>query len=133
MRVQGLASHPAVTVTGFVPDLNAVLNQSAVFVAPLRFAAGVQNKVLEAMAAGRPVVATGIVNEGLGAEPGQEILIADDVQTMANQIVALLRDEQLRAQIGQNGLQFVRRKYKWDYVIERMRLVEENLMAKQVT
>jgi glycosyltransferase involved in cell wall biosynthesis len=132
ISVQRLASHPAVTVTGFVPDLNAVLNRSAVFVAPLRFAAGVQNKVLEAMAAGRPVVATGIVNEGLGAEPGREILIADDVQATANQIVALLRDEQLRAQIGQNGLRFVRRKYRWDYVVERMRLIEENLTARQV-
>jgi glycosyltransferase involved in cell wall biosynthesis len=72
------------------------------------------------------------VNEGLGAEPGQEILIADDVQATANQIVALLRDAQLRAQIGQNGLQFVRRKYRWDYVVERMRLIEENLTARQV-
>ena len=57
-------------MTGFVPDLNGALNQAAVFVAPLRFAAGVQNKALEAMAAGRPVVTTGIVNRAWARRRG---------------------------------------------------------------
>jgi sugar transferase (PEP-CTERM/EpsH1 system associated) len=127
--VRRLAQVPGVSVTGFVPDLNPVLNESSVFVAPLRFAAGVQNKVLEAMAAGRPVVTTTVVNDGLGARSGEDILVGDDPRTIADQIVALLQDKWRREQIGQRGLLFVRRKYRWDYVLERMRNIEKRLGA----
>jgi len=130
-QVRRLASDPAVTVTGFVPDLNDHLNRAAVFVAPLRFAAGVQTKVLEAMAVARPVVTTSVVNMGLEAQQGQEVLVADDVATMANQIITLLRDEQLRTQIGRAGLEFIRRKYTWDHVVKRMNAIEEHLSAKR--
>ena len=126
-EVVALAADPAVTVTGFVPDLNACLNQAALFVAPLRFAAGVQNKVLEAMAAGRPVVTTGIVNNGLGARPGRELLLGDDAATMAQQIVSLLADPQRRAQIGQAARQFVSERYSWRHAVQRMRLIEKRL------
>lgn len=128
-EVQRLAGAPAVTVTGFVTDLNGVLNRSAVFVAPLRFAAGVQNKVLEAMAAGRPVVTTSVVNAGLNAQPGHQLLIADNAETMARRIVALLRDERLRAKIGHAGLAFVQQKYSWNHAVERMRRIEESLIS----
>ena len=122
-----LGQSPSVSVTGFVPDLNAPLNNAAVFVAPLRFAAGIQNKVLEAMAAGRPVVTSSLVNEGLGAQPEREILLADDAAATARQIVRLLTNEQLRKQIGQGGHSFVRGKFSWNHVVERMRAIEENL------
>jgi sugar transferase (PEP-CTERM/EpsH1 system associated) len=130
-RVLRLASEPSVTVTGFVADLNEHLNRAAIFVAPLRFAAGVQNKVLEAMAAARPVVTTSLINDGLAAQPGQEVLIGDDAGTMATRIVALLRDRELRARIGQAGRDFVQRSYRWDGVVERMRTIEDRL-AQQV-
>ncbi|MCI0645213.1 MAG: TIGR03087 family PEP-CTERM/XrtA system glycosyltransferase [Chloroflexi bacterium] len=127
-EVRRLAENPAVTVTGFVPDLNRCLNQAAVFVAPLRFAAGVQNKVLEAMAAGRPVVTTTLVNQGLGAQPGQELLVADGAEQTARQIVALLRDEQLRARLGAAGRAFVQKTYSWKHAVRRMREVEKSLL-----
>ena len=123
-EVQALAAQPGVTVAGFVPDLNAVLNRAAVFVAPLRFAAGVQNKVLEAMAAGRPVVTTSIVNQGLGAQPGRDLLIADDAATITSQIVGLLHDQALRERISAAGREFVSQRFSWDVVAERMREVE---------
>jgi sugar transferase (PEP-CTERM/EpsH1 system associated) len=130
-QVRRLASVPGVAVAGFVPDLNARLNSAAVFVAPLRFAAGVQTKVLEAMATARPVVTTSLVNDGLGAQPGREIAIADDAETAANQIVTLLQDEGLRAQMGQAGQQFVQRRYTWQHVVKRMREIEEMLAARR--
>jgi sugar transferase (PEP-CTERM/EpsH1 system associated) len=130
-QVRRLADNPAVTVTGFVPDLNTYLNRAAVFVAPLRFAAGVQNKVLEAMATARPVVTTSVVNAGLGAQPGHEILVADDAPTAAEQIVTLLRDGDLRARIGTAGLRFVRDKYRWEHVVRRMRAIQGLLTAGQ--
>jgi hypothetical protein len=127
--VERLGERPGVTVTGFVPDLNAALNHAAVFVAPLRFAAGVQNKVLEAMAAARPVVTTTLVNDGLRAEPGRHVLIADDPQAIAKSIVALLQDEALRKEIGEAGLEFVRGKYTWRYAVERVRAIEATTAA----
>lgn len=126
-EVQALASQAGVTVAGFVPDLNAALNGAAVFVAPLRFAAGVQNKVLEAMAAGRPVVTTSIVNQGLGAQAGRDLLIADDAATLANQIVALLGDASLCARVGLAGRVHVRQKFSWDSAAAQMQRVEEGL------
>lgn len=130
-EIQRMGQDPAVTVTGFVPDLNQQLNQAAVFVAPLRFAAGTQFKVLEAMASGRPVVTTHLVNVGLGAEPGRELVIADDAETMARQIVTLLRNEQFREQLGRTGRHFVQQKYRWDCVVERVRAIEVNLMKRR--
>jgi sugar transferase (PEP-CTERM/EpsH1 system associated) len=126
-QIQRLGDSAAITVTGFVPDLNAQLNKAAVFVAPLRFAAGIQNKVLEAMAAGRPVVTTSLVNDGLGAQPDQEILVADDASTTAQQIVRLLTNERLREQMGRAGRHFVQARYSWIHVVERMRTIEKSL------
>jgi glycosyltransferase involved in cell wall biosynthesis len=124
-EVTELQRQPGVTVTGYVPDLNDYLNQAAVFVAPLRFAAGVQNKVLEAMAAGLPVVTTSVVNAGLGAQPGVEALIGDDAESISRHIVALLSSESLRMEIGGAGLRFVRRRYRWDQVSERVQAIEQ--------
>ncbi|MCB0245321.1 MAG: TIGR03087 family PEP-CTERM/XrtA system glycosyltransferase [Anaerolineae bacterium] len=126
-EVQALAAEPGVTVAGFVPDLNGALNDAAVFVAPLRFAAGVQNKVLEAMAAGRPVVTTSVVNQGLGAQPGRDLLIADDTGTIANQIVALLQDADLASRVAQAGRAFVTSRFSWDAVSQRMQVVGQQV------
>jgi sugar transferase (PEP-CTERM/EpsH1 system associated) len=126
-QIKRLGESAAITVTGFVLDLNAQLNKAAVFVAPLRFAAGIQNKVLEAMAAGRPVVTTSLVNDGLGAQPDQELLVADDASTTAQQIVRLLTNERLREQTGGAGRRFVQARYSWIHVVERMRSIEKSL------
>ena len=126
-EVQVLAGEPGVTVTGFVPDLNDALNSATVFIAPLRFAAGVQNKALEAMAAGRPVVTTNIVNQGLGAQPGRDLLIADDAGTIANHTIALLNDAGLRVRIGQAGRQFIMSRFSWDVVAQRVHAIEKSV------
>jgi sugar transferase (PEP-CTERM/EpsH1 system associated) len=128
-RVRALGADPAVSVTGYVPNLNAHLNQAAVFVAPLRFAAGVQNKVLEAMAAARPVVTSSLVNAGLGAREGIEVLVADDAETTAKHIAKLLKDTSRRKEIGQAARQFVLEKYSWDQLLRRMNEIEAQLQA----
>ncbi len=122
-KIQALESLEGVRVAGFVPDLNAALNQAAVFVAPLRFAAGVQNKVLEAMAAGRPVVTTSIVNEGIRAEPGAHLLLADTPAETASQVARLLRDPALSARLGQAARAFVRERFSWEGAARRLRAI----------
>lgn len=127
VRVRALAALPGVNVLGHVPDLNAALNEAAVFVAPLRFAAGIQNKVLEAMAAGLPVVTTSEVNAGLQATPGEHLLLADDDEAMAAATTSLLHDPALRARLGRAGRDFVLSGFRWESVAERMKAIEQRI------
>lgn len=122
--VQLLSQLPGVTVTGFVPDLNQLLNESAVFVAPLRFAAGVQNKVLEAMAAGRPVITSSLVNGGIGATAGQELWLADGARETADAILHLLRQPATRETLAAAGYTFVHQHFRWEAVLHRVRQIE---------
>ncbi|MCO6419786.1 TIGR03087 family PEP-CTERM/XrtA system glycosyltransferase [Siccirubricoccus sp. KC 17139] len=88
--VQALAKLPGVTVTGTVPDVRPYLAHAACAVAPLRIARGIQNKVLEAMAMARPVVATPEAHEGLRATAGRDLLVAVGEDAFAAAIAAVL-------------------------------------------
>lgn len=87
------ASKPGVEVTGYVQDLRPYLEKASVFAAPLRFGAGVQNKILEAMAMEVPVVTTSLAATGLAAEDGSSppVVVADSAQAFADALVARLR------------------------------------------
>ncbi len=75
-----LAAHPWVTVTGRVPDVRPYLQDAWAVVAPLRIARGIQNKVLEGMAMAKPVIATDAALEGIHAENGSDLLVANDAE-----------------------------------------------------
>ena len=81
--VQALAKEPNVVVTGSVPDTRPYIAHAAFAVAPLRIARGIQNKVLEAMAMGKPTIVTPEALEGIGAEPGKELLLATNAEDFA--------------------------------------------------
>ena len=127
-RVLGLHRPPSVTVSGFVDDLNGALNRASVFVAPLRFSAGIQNKVLEAMAAGLPVITTRRVADGLEARDGSEVLVANEPDAIAEATVSLLRDPDIRARMGRAAAEFVRNRYQWDHLLKRCRYIDEELL-----
>ena len=110
--VQALAS-ATVCVTGTVPDVRPYLQHAAVVVAPLRLARGVQNKVLEAMAMARPVVAAATCVEAIDARPGQEIVAAGDAAEHAARIAELLTDRQRAVDIGRAGRACVLARYSW--------------------
>ena len=76
-EIQRLAASPGVEVTGFVESLEPFYARATVFVAPLRIAGGIAGKTLDALAAGCPVVTTTLGNDGIGATPGQHLLVAD--------------------------------------------------------
>lgn len=95
--VQALVGHPGVVVTGRVPDVRPYLAHAACVVAPLRIARGVQNKVLEAMAMARPVVASTQAAEGIRAEAGRDYLLARDAAGFAAAVIAALRAPSPRA------------------------------------
>lgn len=88
--VRALADLPHVHVTGSVPDVRPYLAHAGVVVAPLRIARGIQNKVLEAMAMARPVVASPEAHEGVRAVAGRDLLVADGAEAMAVAVAQVL-------------------------------------------
>lgn len=103
----------AVNVTGTVPDVRPYLQHAAVVVAPLRLARGIQNKVLEAMAMGRPVVASRQCVGPIDALEGTDLLAADDAEGFVQRIDMLLRSAPRAAAIGASGRERVLRSYSW--------------------
>jgi sugar transferase (PEP-CTERM/EpsH1 system associated) len=112
--VRALQKLPGVTVTGRVPDIRPFLAQACVGVVPLRIARGIQNKVLEALAMGLPVVASTAVCEGVEATRGTDLLVADEPTDFAAAVVRLLRDSGLRTRMGEAARACVEAHYRWE-------------------
>ena len=111
--VQELAAE-RVVVTGTVPDVRPYLRHASVVVAPLRIARGIQNKVLEAMAMGLPVVVAKGCGEAVDAVPERDFLLADSTEDHLAQISALLESPERRAAMGQAARRQVVQRYSWD-------------------
>jgi sugar transferase (PEP-CTERM/EpsH1 system associated) len=103
-----------ILVTGAVDDVRAWLAAADLVVAPLRIARGIQNKVLEAMAMAKPVVASPAAFEGIRAEPGRDLLVADGVEEQARAIAGLLADPARAAGIGTAARKRMEEAYRWD-------------------
>ena len=114
-----LAEQTGVTVTGAVRDVRPYLAHAHAAVAPLRIARGVQNKVLEAMAMGRPVVATPQALDGLRECDGMDWLVAENAPALAALSLRALR-EQGTAMLGARGRVCVRRYYSWGEHMDRL-------------
>lgn len=115
--VLALASVPGVTVTGAVPDIRPYIRHAALAVAPLRIARGVQNKVLEAMALGKLVVASPQAAEGIEAEPGKHLLVAADATAFVATILAALAEAE--SPIGLAARAHMLQSYGWDTSLAR--------------
>jgi polysaccharide biosynthesis protein PslH len=102
-----------ITVLGWLDDIREAYTYSRILVAPLMHGIGQQNKILEAMAMGVPVVSTSRVNNAIGATPETEILVADTEGSFAEQILKLLQDIDLQNVMSENGRAFVEKNYSW--------------------
>ena len=131
-QVRELGKQTNVIVTGTVPDVRPYLAQAAVAVAPFRLARGLQNKVLESMAMGVPVVGTSQAFKGITATTQNGIRIADDARSFARCVTTVLKaDAASRRQAAQQARDYVERHHRWeDQGVKLERLLEEVVMAK---
>jgi len=112
--VQRLGAIAGVEVVGSVPDVRPHVAAASVAVVPLRIARGIQNKVLEALAMAKPVIATPAALEGLDVTAGEHVLSADPPSEWVSSLETLFRDSHLRAQLGAAGREFVEMHHSWD-------------------
>jgi len=119
-EVQALGNDPAIHVTGTVPDVRPYLAHAALAVAPLKIGRGVQNKVLEAMAMARPVVASPDAATGIEADSEAEMIVAGSADAFVRAIDALLADPATAARIGAAARQRILNQYSWDAHLSRL-------------
>jgi len=118
-KVQALASDNII-ITGFVKDLAAVYNSASVVVAPLRFGAGTQNKVLEAMAMGVPVVCSNVGFKGLGINSGDGAIMQTDAVAFAETVIKLLDSADSRRDVGTKGVNVIQSSFGWDGIARQL-------------
>lgn len=114
--IQAYANDPRITVTGQVPDMRLYLQKACVAVAPVVYGAGIQNKVLEAMACSTPVVTTPAAGVSIQGENGVDYFVADTPEDFANDVVCLLSNESERLAMGAAGRRFVEKRHDWNLI-----------------
>ena len=113
--IQALHDGVHVFVTGFVDDLEGFISDSCLAVAPIRIAAGIQNKVLIAMANGLPVVMTSLITAPIPEIKNEgNCFVADDVLSLSKACIKLMDDPACRSNIAQNGYEMVRSVFSWE-------------------
>lgn len=119
-EIKELEKDSRITVTGTVDDIRPYLWRATVSVVPLLYGAGIQNKILEAMATGTPVVTTARTLSALEAQPGREILTADTAEAFSSEVLRLIENKDVAKEIGSAGLAYVQKKHAWSNIAARL-------------
>ena len=114
--IRKLGQNPRIIVTGTVEDIRPYLWRAKVAVVPMLYGAGIQNKVLEAMAVGTPVVTTPRAFSALNAERGNDILVANDPSPFSRLVIQMLEDQDQRQTISDAGTTYVRLHHQWSKI-----------------
>jgi glycosyltransferase involved in cell wall biosynthesis len=124
-----LASDPdsGIVVTGFVPDLDPYFSDATLAVIPVRAGGGMRVRILEAFARAMPVVTTTVGLEGIQAQPGWDVLVADHHSDFADAVIRLLRDKALQARLSTNGRRVAETRYDWRVVLKDLEAVYQRL------
>jgi GT2 family glycosyltransferase/glycosyltransferase involved in cell wall biosynthesis len=120
--IKALASE-RVVVHGFLPSLDAMLDGCRLSVAPLRYGAGVKGKVNQSMAHGQPVVATTVAAEGMYLKHGTDVLVADDADAFAREVIRLYTDEPLWTRLADGGLANIANHFSFAAAAQALRRV----------
>ena len=128
-EIQALAENPNIIVTGTVDALPPYLQKATVAVAPITYGAGIQNKILEAMACGTPVVTTPHAVSALCIEPERDLLVADSPESYARSILSVLENPQQQMDLGRNGRTYVEQYHHWPNVAARLETIYAEAIA----
>lgn len=112
-NITALQADPRITVTGTVADIRPYLQRATVAAVPLVYGAGIQNKILEAMACKTPVATNMKAMSALQAKPGEDVLVADTAEEFSREILSMIEDPLLQQRVGQAGLDYVRKHHDW--------------------
>lgn len=115
-KLKNLEAIPGVRIIGFVEDPSTYLRQAKAIVVPLRMGAGIQNKVIEAMALGRVVVSSPIGVRGIKGENKLHFLVAQDDKAFVDEIIDVFSDSRKRAYIGKNAKELIQKEYTWEKI-----------------
>lgn len=128
--VQQLTQQPDVEVTGYVPSIVDYLQKATIAVAPMQCGSGIQNKVLEAMACGAPLVVTPFALGGLEVTHGEHLLIADNAADFADCVRQLLQDAPLRQKLAANARRLIDERYSWEQSVARLEIAYEQAVQE---
>jgi glycosyltransferase involved in cell wall biosynthesis len=115
-EIRDLAANPSIQVTGTVSDIRPYLQRATMAVSPLVYGVGIQNKVLEAMACGTPVITTSQAISALSVVPGQDVLVADTPESFAEAILRLFGDPIRQEQLSRAGRKYVEEHHNWNKI-----------------
>jgi len=121
-----------IKVTGFVEDPYEYLEKAKIVVAPLRFGAGTQYKILEAMALGKVVVTTSKGARGISGEDGKHFVVVDDEKEMVKIILDLIKDKIKRKEIGNSARELIREKYRWNIISKDLYKEIDDVLEKRL-
>lgn len=119
-QIKALSCDPRVEVTGTVADVRPHLYRAGVTVCPMVGGSGIQNKVLEAMACGTPVVATPMAIQALQVKSGVHLLIGESAQQFAGHVLELTRNDRLRRELSHNARQYIEQHHDWGRITQQL-------------
>jgi polysaccharide biosynthesis protein PslH len=129
--IRALGRDPAITVTGHVEDMREPLSRASIAVCPVTVKVGIQNKILEAMAMGLPVVSTRQGIEGLNVRPGRDLLVGENPAEFAVLVCRLLDNDLAREELGVAGRRFVEANHRWDAASTQMEDLYRSAIASR--
>jgi glycosyltransferase involved in cell wall biosynthesis len=119
-NIKDLQKDPRIIVTGTVDDIRPFLWRATVSVVPLLYGAGIQNKILEAMAMGTPVVTTCQAVAALQARPEEDLLVADGADSFSQAVLQLIANRDLQQKIGEAGVTYSRTFHNWTSITSQL-------------
>lgn len=124
-RVQALHAQEGITVTGKVPDVRPYLGRATVSLCPMKTGGGVKYKILQSLAMATPVVTNALGATGIGLTPGQNVLLGEDDEPLAEACIDMLSNPTRRKLIGEAGRDHVIKRHSWDRVAESLEAFHE--------
>ena len=127
--IRKLTRNPAIEVTGYVPDFRSYVTRAAVFVCPLLFGSGIQNKLLQSMAMGTPIATTSIATQAIQVKDGEHLLIADEPQQFAEAVASLIKNKNLREQLSVNARDYILEHHDWASIGHKLEAIYESMLS----